>query len=370
MPLTNVFTQAHEAASGPIRKVTTSYPIPNDIQALMECPTATASFTFTDPVEACLRLLLLSPLGADARNLAFFPEDGDLGDYCTGDRMKRVHAAIPQGAAALTCSLFFDEINRDEKGFNTGDGAIVVGAFFRARARESTDAKVSFGTFPKIRFPKCNRDLERVKLYLKRLRHSQLKAIYGCFTRFNNRGGSVVHLQTGSTLYLARAVILAIYGDYPAARKITLTGSACVQCFVPKDAMDVDNGRAAREPRTPRAMRKRKRILLLMSTTGTAACLENARKKALSAGVYLGVVNGMGNNDNWVFGPDEDRDNVYQNSPQVSLHGMDEGLTSKLNYGCLHAVILELMETKTKTNWTKAGVCRLIDRQVRVSIAL
>ena len=86
--------------------------------------------------------------------------------------------------------------------------------------------------------------------------------------------------------------------------------------------------------------------------------------------MYLGVVNGMGNNDNWVFGPDEDRDNVYQNSPQVSLHGMDEGLTSKLNYGCLHAVILELMETKTKTNWTKAGVCRLIDRQVRVSIAL
>ena len=27
--------QAHEAASGPIRKVTTSYPVPAEIQALM-----------------------------------------------------------------------------------------------------------------------------------------------------------------------------------------------------------------------------------------------------------------------------------------------------------------------------------------------
>ena len=92
--------------------------------------------------------------------------------------------------------MFFDEINRDEKGFNTGDGAIVVVGFFRARARESTDAKVSFGTSPKVRFPACNRDLDKVKLFLKRLRHSQLSAIYGCFTRFNNRGGAVLTLQT------------------------------------------------------------------------------------------------------------------------------------------------------------------------------
>jgi hypothetical protein len=97
--------------------------------------------------------------------LAFFSEEGDLNDYCNGDQLKRIHAALPQGAAALTRTMFFDEINRDEKGFNTGDGAIVVGGFFRARARESTDAKVSFGTFPKVRFPACNRDLGKVKLF-------------------------------------------------------------------------------------------------------------------------------------------------------------------------------------------------------------
>ena len=161
----------------------------------MTHPADSASFTFTDPVDALLRLLLLSPMGADARNLAFFPEDGPLRDYCNGARMQRVHDALPQGAAALTCALFFDEINRDEKGFNTGDGAIIVGGFFRAQIRESTDAKVSFGTFPKVNFPPDNRKLDRVTIFMKKMRHHHLKAIYNCFARFNKRGGAVVRLQ-------------------------------------------------------------------------------------------------------------------------------------------------------------------------------
>jgi hypothetical protein len=118
-------------------------------------------------MDALMRLLLMSPLGADARNLAFFPEEGPLADYCNGDRLRRIHAALPPGSVALTCTLFFDEINRDQKGFNTGDGGIVVGGFFRSHVREST----------------------------KKLRHHQLEAIYGCFTRFYHRGGAVVRLQ-------------------------------------------------------------------------------------------------------------------------------------------------------------------------------
>ena len=33
------------------------------------------------------------------------------------------------------------------------------------------------------------------------------------------------------------------------------------------------------------------------------------------------------------FGPDSRLDNIYQSLPQVSLHGMDEGLTLKLCSG-------------------------------------
>ena len=135
--------------------------------------------------------------------------------------------------------------------------------------------------------------------------------------------------------------------------------------------MDVDNGKAARELHARRAMTKRKRILLLMSTTGATGCQERALKKARSAGEDLYVDNsmhGVDNDDNWAFELDPALDNVYQNMPQVSLHGMDEGLTSKLNRGCLRAVIVELMETPGKIKWSKAGVCRRIDRQVRAAI--
>jgi hypothetical protein len=46
--------------------------------------------------------------------------------------------------------------------------------------------------------------------------------------------------------------------------------------------------------------------------------------------------------DEWVFGPDAIEDNVYRCLPQVNLHGMDEGLTEKLNYGILLYAIAEV----------------------------
>jgi hypothetical protein len=44
------------------------------------------------------------------------------------------------------------------------------------------------------------------------------------------------------------------------------------------------------------------------------------------------------------FGPDSRLDNIYQSLPQVSLHGMDEGLTLKLCSGVLHATIQEAVK--------------------------
>jgi hypothetical protein len=50
----------------------------------------------------------------------------------------------------MTCSVTHS-INRDKKGYNKGDGALIVGAFSRKYARESVLAKVSsLGTFPNI----------------------------------------------------------------------------------------------------------------------------------------------------------------------------------------------------------------------------
>jgi hypothetical protein len=142
----------HEEATAPLRRVTSSFPVPLRVQHLMSNPKPVVTFTFANPVDALMRLLLLSPLAADPRNLAFVPEDGPYADFCNGDRLARVHAALPPGSFALTCVLFFDECNRDEKGFDTGDGAIIVAGFLRKGARESTHAKRSFATFPKVHF--------------------------------------------------------------------------------------------------------------------------------------------------------------------------------------------------------------------------
>ena len=46
------FEQAHEAASAKIRRVSTSYPVPKNIQDLVDTPLKSIDFTFTDPVGA------------------------------------------------------------------------------------------------------------------------------------------------------------------------------------------------------------------------------------------------------------------------------------------------------------------------------
>jgi len=77
-------------------------------------------------------MLITGPLSRDAANLQIFPRPGgsSYDDFCEGDHMKRIYDTLPEGTAALTSVLFFDEINRDSKGFVTGDGVIIVGGFF------------------------------------------------------------------------------------------------------------------------------------------------------------------------------------------------------------------------------------------------
>jgi len=50
----------------------------------------------------------------------------------------------------------------------------------------------------------------------------------------------------------------------------------------------------------------------------------------------------IGKAEDWVFGPDPIEDNIYRCLPQVTLHGMDEGLTQKLNFVILTHAIAEV----------------------------
>jgi hypothetical protein len=128
-------------------------------------------------------------------------------------------------------SCFFDAINRDKKGFNTGDGAIIVGGFFRKYARESTMSKVSLGTFPNLPVAPQNKNKVIYKTFNKVVRAYFHKAILMCFDKFNRGPGTIVELQTGKKLSFSKAIIMAIYCDHPVAAKCTHTLQACVQCF-------------------------------------------------------------------------------------------------------------------------------------------
>jgi hypothetical protein len=152
----------------------------------------------------------------------------------------------------------------------------VVGGFFSKEARESSYAVVSVGTFPKLPIKKADANRVVVKKFKKVLRASQHAAIANCYREYNAKGGRIVTLQTGSQVlvctcttcsiiratcqvnvrrlgtvlpyadfkcahvckvYLPRAVVLAVYADFPAAQKILLTGSACPVCFTPEFQM-------------------------------------------------------------------------------------------------------------------------------------
>ncbi len=60
----------------------------------------------------------------------------------------------------------------------TGEGAIVVGGFFSKEARESSYAKVSIGTFPKLPIRKADASRVVVKKLKKALRASQHEGSY------------------------------------------------------------------------------------------------------------------------------------------------------------------------------------------------
>jgi len=160
--------KAHCDMSAPLTLISQTTNIPPAIQDLMAQPMESVTFQFVDPTEALVRLLLFSPLAAVRENLALHYEGGDTyDDFCNGDRWKRIQGALPAGASALTSTIFFDGINMDAKGFATSDGAIIVGGNFRKKARESTYAKSSLGTFPAIKFPKVQLFKHTVSTYMR-----------------------------------------------------------------------------------------------------------------------------------------------------------------------------------------------------------
>ena len=84
----------------------------------------------------------------------------------------------------------------------------------------------------------------------------------------------------------------------------------------------------------------------LLVEKGRKGFAKHANAKAKLLGVNLDFENPwhITKPEEWIFGPDPIEDNIYRCLPQVNLHGMDEGLTTKLNLGVLLYGIEEVGE--------------------------
>ena len=87
-----------------------------------------------------------------------------------------------------------------------------------------------------------------------------------------------------------------------------------------------------------------------------------AKEGAISCGINLDFESawiGPPDQDGFTpFGPDAMKDNIYQNLPQVNLHGMDEGMTLKMCTSILKGTI---KEAKALHKMTITSVCREVD---------
>ena len=200
-----------------------------------------------------------------------------------------------------------------------------------------------------------------IKDFKTALRAACHASILNCYHRYNAKGGCIVPLQSGLQKYFPRACILAIYCDQPAAVKCTLTGSACPVCFTCQPRMSNPTAagvlmRTDDEMHKSRALIRKYRDRKQIPGAGARAL-----KLAKRNGVQLGALSPWSNRDQaaaastaWVFGPDPVKDNVYQCMPQVNLHGFDEGLVQKMNFGAVETFVAHVAAAH---NMNRTAVC-------------
>ena len=99
----------------------------------------------------------------------------------------------------------------------------------------------------------------------------------------------------------------------------------------------------ARRLRTEKGVAKRKRYIDIMANTGARSANARAQKKARRLGIPMDIDSAFTQREGrlWLFGPDEEKDSLYQACPQLTLHGFDEGLATKLAWAMLAVAVSE-----------------------------
>ena len=210
-----------------------------------------------------------------------------------------------------------------------------------------------------------NKNRAEIKEFKSLFRAKCHESILECYHAYNRKGGTIVPMQTGGSLYFSRAVILAIYADQPAATKCTLTGSACPACYTSRSRM-AEPSPPSVKMRTDENMHDRREWLLeYKDRRNVVGASERAKKFGRKQGVQLGSLSPWSNREHrlacandWVFGPDPVLDNVYQCMPQVipDQYVLWKPLPAVVHVSMLHVLPVEVSFTLLMSLYTNIFV--------------
>ena len=227
-------------------------------------------------------------------------------------------------------------------------------AFVRGHARERDECMISMCTFGKLVFAGKNNTKKAAKVFKSVLDHTCLKAILSRFHHFNDHGGAFVRMN-GEIVHFERACVVGIFADLPAAMKLTLTGSSCNTCYMPRNEMAVANATAPM--RTWDNMLQAKSDFLARIASGETATTVLTEAKKIGVNCTVKSAFAIPRNGINPIGPDPDLDNPYAACPPVFLHGMEAGTLMKTPEATLQYII----QRAERHNVAATQACRDVD---------
>ena len=227
-------------------------------------------------------------------------------------------------------------------------------AFVRGHARERDECMISLCTFGKLIFAGKNNTKKAAKAFKRVLDHTCLRAILSRFHHFNEHGGAFVRMN-GSIIHFERACLVGIFADLPAAMKLTLTGSSCNTCFLPRDRMAEPNASASLRTWDNMKLAKSEYLARIASGETATTVLDEAKKYGVDC--YVKSAFAIPRSGINPIGPDPNFDNPWANCPPVFLHGMESGTLMKVPETTLNYIIARA----ASNNISATKACRDVD---------
>ena len=213
---------------------------------------------------------------------------------------------------------------------------------------------ISLCTFGKLVFSGRNNTRKVAKLFKSKLDHICLRAILSRFHHFNERGGAFVRMNN-QIIHFERACLVGIFADLPASTKLTLTGSSCNTCFLPRDRMAEPYATATK--RTWENMNAKRDEFLARIAAGESKTTVSDEAKKIGVNYHVKSAFAIPRSGINPIGPDPELDSPWGCSPAVYLHAMEAGTLMKVCEGTMQYII----QASAASGINETEACRRVD---------